>query len=56
MKVIILHGEKEIYAAHSALIVQKKCIYGCEIKICEKCGHSELLSLNPLKLCDIIKK
>ena len=56
MKVIILHGEKEIYAAHSALIVQKKCIYGCEIKICEKCGHSELLSLNPLKHCDIIKK
>lgn len=56
MKVIILHGENEIYAAHSALFVQEKCIDGCKIKVCEKCGHSELLSLNPLKLCDIIKK
>ena len=56
MKVVIMYGENELFAAKSVSLVKEKCVSECEVYAYDNMGHSEVLSLHPEKLCEIIRK
>lgn len=37
-------------------LVKEKCVSECEVYAYDNMGHSEVLSLHPEKLCEIIRK
>lgn len=56
MKVVIMYGGNELFAAKSVSLVKEKCVSECEVYAYDNMGHSEVLSLHPEKLCEIIRK
>lgn len=56
MKVVIMYGENELFAAKSVSLVKEKCVSEFEVYAYDNMGHSEVLSLHPEKLCEIIRK
>ena len=56
MKVVIMYGGNELFAAKSVSLVKEKCVSEFEVYAYDNMGHSEVLSLHPEKLCEIIRK
>ena len=56
MKVVIMYGGNELFAAKSVSLVKEKCVSEFEVYAYDNMGHSEVLSLYPEKLCEIIRK
>ena len=48
--------KQEEFAAKSVSLVKEKCVSECEVYAYDNMGHSEVLSLHPEKLCEIIRK
>lgn len=55
-EVVIMYGGNELFAAKSVSLVKEKCVSECEVYAYDNMGHSEVLSLHPEKLCEIIRK
>lgn len=55
MKVVIIYGKNELFAAKSVSLVKEKCASDCEVYAYDNMGHSEVLSLHPERICKLIQ-